>query len=139
MDAGILVGVIVAERGRCVDVLHQQPRSGATRIIGAGVRVALLHNNKIFGRAVDFDFDNAANGFRAQFYVCHCYLSVSHDLRGPRVLRYREGQGFVLHLVDAAALPRPPSVTREFVRVDFSMDRDFTVKQFFEPVSVLAA
>ena len=62
-----------------------------------------------------------------------------HDLRRPRVLRYREGQGFVLLLVDAAALPRPPSVTREFVRVDFSMDRDFAVKQFFEPVSVLAA
>ena len=82
VDAGILVGVIVAERGRCVDILHQQPRSVATRIIGAGVRVALLHNNKIFGRAVDFDFDNAANGFRAQFYVCHCYLLVFVQAHG---------------------------------------------------------
>ena len=82
VDAGILVGVIAAERGRGVDVLHQQPRSIATRIIGAGVRVALLHNNKIFGRAVDFDFDNAANGFRAQFYVCHCYLLVFVQAHG---------------------------------------------------------
>ena len=82
MDAGILVGVIVAERGRGVDVLHQQPRSIATRIVGAGVRVALLHNNKIFGRAVDLDFDNAANGFCAQFYVCHCYLLVFVQAHG---------------------------------------------------------
>ena len=82
VDAGILVGVIVAERGRCVDVLHQQPRSGATRIIGAGIRIALLHDNKIFGRAVDLDFDNAANGFRAQFYVCHCYLLVFVQAHG---------------------------------------------------------
>ena len=96
VDAGILVGVIVAERGRGVDVLHQQPRSIATRIIGAGVRVALLHNNKIFGRAVDFDFDNAANGFRAQFYVCHknsppyskfnpCLFGVPHTGYGQAV------------------------------------------------------
>lgn len=96
VDAGILVGVIVAERGRCVDVLHQQPRSGATRIIGAGIRIALLHDNKIFGRAVDLDFDNAANGFCAQFYVCHknsppyskfnpCLFGVPHTGYGQAV------------------------------------------------------
>lgn len=45
----------------------------------------------------------------------------------------------MLLLVDAAALPRPPSVTRKFVRVDFSMDRDFALKQFFELVRVLPA
>ena len=82
VNAGILVGVIVAERGRGVDVLHQKPSTVAAGIIGAGVRVALLHNNKIFGRAVDFDFDNAANGFRAQFYVCHCYLLVFVQAHG---------------------------------------------------------
>ena len=82
VNAGILVGVIVvAERGRGVDVLHQQPRSVAGIIIDAG-RLALLHNNKILGRAVDFDFDNAANGFRAQFYVCHCYLLVFVQAHG---------------------------------------------------------
>ena len=68
----IVVGAVPLHRG--VDVLHQQPRSGTAGIIGAGIRVALLHNNKIFGRAVDLDLDNTANGFRAQFYVCHCYL-----------------------------------------------------------------
>ena len=82
VDAGILVGVTVAECGRGVDVLHQQPSTVTAGIIGTGIRVALLHNNKIFGRAVDFDFDNAANGFRAQFYVCHCYLLVFVQAHG---------------------------------------------------------
>ena len=82
MDAGILVGVIVAECGRSVDVLHQQPSTVTAGIIGAGIRIALLHDNKIFGRAVDLDFDNAANGFCAQFYVCHCYLLVFVQAHG---------------------------------------------------------
>lgn len=71
VDAGILVGVIVAERVRCVDVLHQQLRPGTTRIIGAGIRITLLHNNKIFGRAVDLDFNGAANSLHAEIYICH--------------------------------------------------------------------
>lgn len=96
IDAGTLVGVIVVEHRRCVDVLHQQLRPGATRIIGAGIRITLLHNNKIFGRAVDLDFNNAANGFCAQFYVCHknsppyskfnpCLFGVPHTGYGQAV------------------------------------------------------
>ena len=96
VDLGILVGIIVAELGRCVDVLHQQLRPGATRIISAGIRITLLHNNKIFGRAVDLDFNNAANGFCAQFYVCHknsppyskfnpCLFGVPHTGYGQAV------------------------------------------------------
>lgn len=71
IDAGTLVEAIVAELGRCVDVLHQQLRSGATRIIGAGIRVALLHNDKVLGRAVNLDFDNTANSLHAEIYICH--------------------------------------------------------------------
>ena len=64
VDAGILVGVIVAERVRCVDVLHQQPSTVAAIVIDAG-RLALMHDDEIFGRTVDFDFDDAANGLCA--------------------------------------------------------------------------
>jgi hypothetical protein len=64
VDAGILVGVIVAERVRCVDVFHQQPRTVAAIVIGAAGQ-ALMHDDEIFGRTVDFDFDDAANGLCA--------------------------------------------------------------------------
>ena len=67
---GIIVGVRSMPLAAFVDVLHQKPRSGAAIVIDAG-RLALMDDYEIFGRAVDFDFDNAANGFRAQFYVCH--------------------------------------------------------------------
>ena len=83
MDAGILVGVIVAtERGRGVDVFHQQPRAIAACVIDACIRDALMHNDKVLDRTVHFDFNGAANGLCAQFYVCHCYLLVFVQAHG---------------------------------------------------------
>lgn len=44
------------------------------------------------------------------------------NANGPCVLRDSGGHGFVLLLVDAAALPGASPVSCEFVRVDFSVD-----------------
>lgn len=96
VDLGILVGIIVAELGRCVDALHQQLRSGATRIVCDGIRIALLHDNKIFRRTVHFDFNGAANSLHTEIYICHknsppyskfnpCLFGVPHTGHGQAV------------------------------------------------------
>ena len=75
----VVVGTVPLHRG--IDVLHYHPNAVAACIIGAAGQ-ALLHDNKIFGRAVDLDLDDAANGLCAQFYVCHCYLLVFVQANG---------------------------------------------------------
>ena len=60
----IVVGVCSIPLAFFVDVFHQQPSTVAAIVIDAG-RLALMHDDEIFGRTVDFDFDDAANGLCA--------------------------------------------------------------------------
>ena len=60
----IVVGVCSMPLAVFVDVLHHQPSTVAAIVIDAG-RLALMHDDEIFGRTVDFDFDDAANGLCA--------------------------------------------------------------------------
>ena len=58
---GIIVGGRAIPLAAFVDVLHQQPRSGAAIVIDAG-RLALMDNDKVSGRTIYFDFNDAAHG-----------------------------------------------------------------------------
>ena len=61
----IVVGVCSMPLAVFVDVLHQHPCTVAACVIDARIRDALMHDDEIFGRTVDFDFDDAANGLCA--------------------------------------------------------------------------
>jgi len=81
MDAGILIGVVIAERAGGIDVLHHNPDT-VTACIVCTAGQALMHDDEVFGRAVDLDLDDTANGLCAQFYVCHCYLLAKNQTHG---------------------------------------------------------
>ena len=53
-----------------VDVLHQQP-SAVTGVIVQRTRLALMDDDELFCRTVDFQLDGAADGLGAQKHICH--------------------------------------------------------------------